>query len=101
MVESIKNTFSGWIAGMITPERLFFLFTILLGSTLSTAYHLNRASNSIHANTEINMEQDTTLALMDSVQRQYALDINTLTVNQKNIEKGLTEIKKMIRDIPR
>lgn len=101
MVESIKNTFSGWIAGMITPKWLFSLFTILLVSTLSTAYHLNMASNSIHANTETNMEQDTTLALMDSVQRQYALDINTLTVNQKNIENGLTEIKQMIRDIPK
>lgn len=99
MEESTKKTFAGWVVGLITPERLFWLFSILLGLTLTTGYNLNRASFAIKANTTTNMEQDASMAIMDGTLRRYAIDLNTLTVNQQNIEKGQNEIKQMIRDI--
>ena len=60
----------------------------------------DQATSTIRANTTINMDQDASMAVMDGIQRQYALDINTLTINQQNIEDGQNDIKQMIRDLP-
>jgi len=92
MVESGKKTFTGHLASILTPERFVWVIAILIGATVSTTLKLDNASDLIATNASKNIEQDDELDEMDDIQRQYALDINTLTIN-------LDQIKDMIRGL--
>lgn len=105
MNESTKKAFACWIFGSVTPERLFWLFFILLGTTVSTAWNLSKASNTIHmstmANIAANAAQDGQIKELDRTVDAIRLNVNTLNVNHAGMVMTMNEIKQMIRDIGR
>ena len=87
MVESAKKTFTAHLLDVLTPERFVWMAIVLIGATITTGLRLDKASDLIMSNTTQNAAQKVQLDGMDNIQRQYALDINTLKINMEQIKE--------------
>jgi len=107
-----KNTFSGWILGLITPETFIKMFVLLCGFSLSTGYFLNKASSSISDNAAKDVAQDIAAAQkhaetdgsiseLEYVVMGLVISNAETRVSMNNVDRQLIEIKEMIRNIGR
>jgi len=99
MNETNKNTFTGWLAGLITPEAVVRLLAVVFLLFGATAWNLFSASSMIETNTSVNGDQDDRLEDLDKAVLELIITTTTLNVNQEQNEKDHSEIKQMIRDI--